>query len=67
MRVDDDGRVLRRDDSHHDALFAIGPFTSLTESGAFTRPAADSLSLRQTDRVAGAIAARLGVAVPAVP
>ncbi|GAA5089323.1 FAD/NAD(P)-binding protein [Microbacterium yannicii] len=67
VRVDDDGRVLRGDDSAHDALFAIGPFTSQTETGAFTRPAADSLSLRQTDRVAGAIAARLGVSVPVTP
>lgn len=63
VRVTDDGRVVRADDSEHASLFAIGPFTSQTEAGAFTRPAADSLSLRQTDRVAGAIAARLGVAV----
>ncbi|MFB7891864.1 FAD/NAD(P)-binding protein [Microbacterium sp. NPDC056044] len=67
VRVGDDGRVLRADGAPHDALFAIGPFTSLTESGAFTRPAADSLSLRQTDAVAGAVAARLGVAVPVAP
>ncbi|MEV5070370.1 FAD/NAD(P)-binding protein [Microbacterium sp. LMI12-1-1.1] len=67
VRVSDDGRVLRRDDSAHDTLFAIGPFTSQTETGAFTRPAADSLSLRQTDQVAGAIAARLGVSVPVAP
>ncbi|MFC8681830.1 FAD/NAD(P)-binding protein [Microbacterium ureisolvens] len=67
VRVGDDGHVLRPDGTFHDALFAIGPFTSLTESGAFTRPAANSLSLRQTDVVAGAIAARLGVAVPVAP
>ncbi|KAF2416289.1 FAD/NAD(P)-binding protein [Microbacterium sp. B35-30] len=67
VRVSDDGQVLRRDDTAHDTLFATGPFTSLTEAGAFTRPNADSLSLRQTDRVAGAIASRLGVAVPVTP
>ena len=42
-----------------ESLFGIGAFTTLTEAGAFTRPRADSLSLRQTDRVAGALAARL--------
>ena len=67
VRVSDDGRVLRLDGSPHDTLFAIGPFTSQTEAGAFTRPAADSLSLRQTDVVAGAIAARLAVSVPVAP
>lgn len=67
VRVTDEGRVVRRDDAVHDALFAIGPFTSLTEAGAFTRPGADSLSLRQNDRVAAAVAARLGVAVPVAP
>ena len=67
VRVADDGRVLRPDGAPHDALFAIGPFTSQTEAGAFTRPAANSLSLRQTDVVAGAIAAHLGVAVPVAP
>ncbi|MGX5770133.1 FAD/NAD(P)-binding protein [Microbacterium trichothecenolyticum] len=64
VRVSDEGRVLRPDGSAHDSLFAIGPFTSQTEAGAFTRPAANSLSLRQTDVVAGAIAARLALAVP---
>ncbi|MFE5408127.1 FAD/NAD(P)-binding protein [Microbacterium sp. NPDC056569] len=64
VRVTEDGRVLRPDGSPHDTLFAIGPFTSQTEAGAFTRPAANSLSLRQTDVVAGAIAARLAVSVP---
>ncbi|GAA1928441.1 FAD/NAD(P)-binding protein [Microbacterium aoyamense] len=63
VRVTDDGRVLSGDDVEHGALFAIGPFTSQTEAGAFTRPATDSLSLRQTDRVAGAIVLRLGVPV----
>ncbi|MNL67845.1 hypothetical protein D3C87_1924830 [compost metagenome] len=67
VRVADDGRVLRPDGSVHDTLFGIGPFTSLTEAGAFTRPASDSLSLRQTDVVAGAIAAHLGVSVPVAP
>jgi hypothetical protein len=57
--VDDDGRVISPDGSVHESLFGIGAFTTLTEAGAFTRPRADSLSLRQTDRVAGALAARL--------
>ncbi|MEZ3161226.1 FAD/NAD(P)-binding protein [Microbacterium sp. BWT-B31] len=63
VRVTADGRLWRPDGTAHETLFAIGPFTSLTEAGAFTRPAADSLALRQTDLVAGAIAARLGIAV----
>ncbi|MEV4689477.1 FAD/NAD(P)-binding protein [Microbacterium sp. LWH3-1.2] len=67
VRVAENGRVLRPDGSPHDTLFAIGPFTSQTEAGAFTRPAANSLSLRQTDAVAGAIAARLDLAVPVAP
>ena len=67
VRVADDGHVLRPDGAPHDSLFAIGPFTAQTEAGAFTRPRADSLSLRQTDVVAGAIAARLGLAVPVAP
>ena len=57
--VDADGRVVSPDGSVHESLFGIGAFTTLTEAGAFTRPRADSLSLRQTDRVAGALAARL--------
>lgn len=67
VRVTDDGRVLRPDGAPHDALFAIGPFTSQTEAGAFTRPAANSLSLRQTDAVALTIAAHLGVAEAVAP
>ncbi len=61
IHVDLEGRVISSAGSTHDSLFGIGPFTSLTEAGAFTRPRADSLSLRQTDQVAGAIAARLRV------
>lgn len=57
--VDADGRVTAPDGSIHPALFALGPFTSLTEAGAFTRPQSNSLSLRQTDRVAGAVAAAI--------
>jgi len=57
--VDADGRVLRPDGQAHDALFAIGPFTSHPEGGAFTRPRSDALAFRQTDRVAGAILERL--------
>ncbi|MGN6218315.1 MAG: FAD/NAD(P)-binding protein [Microbacterium sp.] len=67
VRVTDEGRVVRHDDSVHDGLFAIGPFTSQIEAGAFTRPGANSLSLRQNDRVAAALAAHLGVAVPVAP
>lgn len=59
IEVDGDGRVVATDGSSLVSLFAIGPFTSLTEAGAFTRPRSDSLSLRQTDRIAGAIAAQL--------
>ncbi len=57
--VDADGRVRRADGAVYDALFAIGPFTSHPEGGAFTRPRSDALSFRQTDRVAGALLARL--------
>lgn len=54
--VDADGRVIARDGSAHAALFALGPFTSAMEAGAFTRPHSNALPLRQTDRVAGAVA-----------
>ncbi len=57
--VDDEGRVIARDGHARAAMFAIGPFTSSMEAGAFTRPRSDSLSLRQTDRIAGAVAAAL--------
>jgi len=60
--VDPDGRVISRDGVPHARLFAIGPFTSSTEAGAFTRPRSDSLSLRQTDRVAEAVSAAVAVA-----
>lgn len=59
VHVDDDGRVRRADGTTHDALFAIGPFTSRTEGGAFTRPRADSLSFRQNDATAARVVARL--------
>lgn len=59
--VDGDGRVVRADGVPHDALFAIGPFTSHPEAGAFTRPRSDALSFRQADRVAAAIVAALVV------
>ncbi|MFF0910805.1 FAD/NAD(P)-binding protein [Microbacterium enclense] len=59
VEVDADGRVVARDGVPHARLFALGPFTSSTEAGAFTRPKSDSLSLRQTDRVAEAVAAAL--------
>ena len=53
--TDADGRVLAADGSPTASVFALGPFTSLPESGAFTRPGSNALSLRQTDRIAGAI------------
>lgn len=61
IEVGPTGRVLRHDGSAHERLFALGPFTSLTESGAFTRPRSNALSLRQTDAIAGEIAAQLGL------
>lgn len=60
--VDADGRVVRRDGSAHEALFALGPFTTHPEGGAFTRPRSDALSFRQTDRLAGVLRDRLLVA-----
>ena len=62
IEVDSDGHVLAGDGRARDGLFAIGPFTSLAGVGAFTRPNADSLPLRQTDQVARAVVARLRVA-----
>ncbi|MEV7769177.1 FAD/NAD(P)-binding protein [Microbacterium sp. NPDC086615] len=53
--IDADGRVVSRDGIPHATLFAIGPFTSGMEAGAFTRPRSNALSLRHTDRVAGAV------------
>ncbi|WP_334150523.1 FAD/NAD(P)-binding protein [Microbacterium sp.] len=66
IEVDVEGRLIAPDGSVKAGVFGIGPFTSSTEAGAFTRPRSDSLSLRQTDRVAGAIAARLRSGVGAV-
>ncbi len=63
--TDADGRVLQPDGSPTASVFALGPFTSLPDSGAFTRPASNALSIRQTDRTAGAIVdAVLGAATP---
>lgn len=53
--VDTDGRVVRPDGTAHDTLFAIGPFTSRPEAGAFTRPRSNALSFRSTDRVAATV------------
>jgi len=61
VEVEPSGRVLSAEGRAHERLFALGPFTSLTESGAFTRPRSNALSLRQTDAVAGEIAAELRV------
>lgn len=55
--VDPEGRVVGVDGQVHASLFAIGPFTSQPEGGAFTRPRSDSLAFRQTDRIAAAVAA----------
>lgn len=55
IEVDDAGRVVAADGAPRDDVFAIGPFTSATEAGAFTRPRSDSLSFRQTDRVAAGL------------
>lgn len=57
--VDADGRVRGRDGEARAGLFAIGPFTSATEAGAFTRPRSNALSLRVTDAVAAAVEAEL--------
>ncbi|WP_205289286.1 FAD/NAD(P)-binding protein [Microbacterium arborescens] len=65
--TDADGRVLERDGVPAASVFALGPFTSLPEGGAFTRPNSNALSIRQTDRTAGAIVATvLGATVPLV-
>ncbi|QLD13281.1 FAD/NAD(P)-binding protein [Microbacterium oleivorans] len=65
--TDADGRVVTAEGVPTASVFALGPFTSLPESGAFTRPGSNALSIRQTDRTAGAIvAAVLDAAVPLV-
>lgn len=63
--VDSDGRVVGRGGTAHTTLFALGPFTAGMEAGAFARPSSNALSLRHTDRVAGAVAAALGARVGA--
>lgn len=62
VHTDDDGRILDVGGSPHATLFGLGPFTSLTESGAFTRPGTNALSLRQTDRTAAAVVRVLAAA-----
>lgn len=57
--TDADGRVLERDGTPAASAFALGAFTSLPEGGAFTRPNSNALSIRQTDRTAGAVLASL--------
>ena len=59
IEVGPSGRVLTAEAQAHERLFALGPFTSLTESGAFTRPRSNALSLRQTDVIAREIAAQV--------
>ncbi|MEH3088436.1 MAG: hypothetical protein PGN24_02165 [Microbacterium arborescens] len=57
--TDADGRVLTAVGAPTASVFALGPFTSLPEGGAFTRPNSNALSIRQTDRTAGAVLAAL--------
>lgn len=57
--TDADGRVLTADGAPTASVFALGAFTSLPEGGAFTRPNSNALSIRQTDRTAGAVLAAL--------
>ncbi len=65
IHTDDDGRVLSAHGAPFATLFASGPFTSSTESGAFTRPASNALPFRQTDRLAGVLFAAIVAVHPA--
>ena len=51
----DDSRVIGPDGEPHSARFAIGPFTSAPNVGAFARPLTDAMSFRENDRVARAV------------
>ncbi|WP_112491845.1 FAD/NAD(P)-binding protein [Streptomyces bacillaris] len=49
-----DSRVLDRDGTPHPRRFALGPFTTARNSGAFTRPRAGGPAFRQNDDAARA-------------
>ena len=70
IHVDTAGRVRGPGGAPRAGMFAIGPFTSATEAGAFTRPRSNALSLRTTDALAGELVAELcavaSVAEPAL-
>ncbi|AYG02202.1 adenylate cyclase [Gryllotalpicola protaetiae] len=51
----DDSRLIGPDGEPHAARFAIGPFTSAPNAGAFARPSTDAMSFRENDRVARAV------------
>jgi uncharacterized NAD(P)/FAD-binding protein YdhS len=51
----DDSRVIGPDGEPHPARFAIGPFTTAPNAGAFARPLTDAMSFRENDRVARAV------------
>ncbi|MEU3976084.1 FAD/NAD(P)-binding protein [Streptomyces bacillaris] len=49
-----DSRVLNRDGTPHPRRFALGPFTTARNSGAFTRPRTGGPAFRQNDDAARA-------------
>jgi len=51
----EDSRLVGPDGEPHPARFAIGPFTTAPNSGAFARPLTDAMSFRENDRVARAV------------
>ena len=51
----EDSRVIGADGEPHPARFAIGPFTTAPNAGAFARPFTDAMSFRENDRVARAV------------
>jgi hypothetical protein len=51
----EDSRLIGPDGEPHRARFAIGPFTTAPNAGAFARPFTDAMSFRENDRVARAV------------
>ncbi|HEY0248745.1 MAG TPA: FAD/NAD(P)-binding protein [Gryllotalpicola sp.] len=51
----EDSRVLGTAGVPHPVRFAIGPYTTAPNAGAFARPGTDALSFRENDRVARAV------------
>ncbi|GAA4188455.1 FAD/NAD(P)-binding protein [Gryllotalpicola kribbensis] len=51
----EDSRLIGPDGEPHRARFAIGPFTTAPNAGAFARPLTDAMSFRENDRVARAV------------